>query len=133
MSTFTGEAFLNGCVRARGVTKLGLFNFRRPTVAGQRVAPSDQIPITPIDLSKRYDVYSTEYSHDRLYEGVRFVAIRTFDRISQYSSGLVGGYLEIEVADGAKCLIPSFGIRLICEHGTQPAYKVLRRRRNSWD
>jgi hypothetical protein len=112
---------------------MGLFNSRRPTVAEQRVEPSDQIPIMPIDLSKRYDVYCTELGHDRLYEDVRFVAIRTFERLTQYSSGLVGGYLEIEVADGANCLIPSFGIRLICEHGTQPTYKVLRRRRNSWD
>jgi hypothetical protein len=86
-----------------------------------------------VDLSKRYDVYCAEFNHDRLYENVRFVCIRTFDRISEFGSGLAGGYLEIEAEEGSRWLIPAFGIRLICEHGTQPAFKVLRRPRQPRD
>jgi hypothetical protein len=86
-----------------------------------------------VDLSKRYDVYCTDIGHDRLYENVRFVGIRTFERIREFSSGLVGGFLELEAVDGSRWLIPSFGIRLICEHGTQPEVKFLRHRRHSRD
>jgi hypothetical protein len=91
----------------------------------------DPIPVLPFDLSRRYDIHCSEIGYDRLFENVRFVCVRTFDRINEFSSGLLGGYLEIEAADGARCLIPTFGIRAICEHGVQPAFKVLRHRRQS--
>ena len=109
---------------------MGWFNSRRPE-APRPVEPKCQIPISQVDLSKRYDVYCTNLGHDRLYENVRFVGIRTFDRITEFSSGYVSGFLEIEAVDGSRWLIPNFGIRLICEHGTQPVYKVLRHRRES--
>src|SRR5262249_20457985 len=112
---------------------MGLFNSWRPKAPQPHLEPANQIPINQIDLSKRYDVYCFEREHDRLYEDVRFVGIRTFDRISEYSSGLIGGYLEIEAVDGSRFLIPAFGIQLICEHGMQPVFKVLRRRRNPRD
>ena len=114
---------------------MGLFNSRQPKAPAPQPAPANQIPIIPVDLSKQYDVYCMEYNqnHDRLYEDVRFVGIRTFDRITEFSSGLVCGYLEIDAVDGSRCLIPSFGIRLICEHGAQPVFKVLRHRRNPRD
>jgi hypothetical protein len=40
----------------------------------------------------------------------------------------VSGYLEIEALDGRKFMIPTYGIQMICEHGVQPVYKVLRKR-----
>ena len=62
-----------------------------------------------------------------LYENVRFLGIRTFDAITEFSSGLVNGYLEIEAIDGLRLLIPQYGIQLMCEHGAEPAYRLLRR------
>ncbi|VTR91885.1 unnamed protein product [Gemmata massiliana] len=109
---------------------MGLFRVRKPESqpsAPEQVSP---IPITQFDLSKRYDVYYMEASHDRVYENVLFVGIRTFDRLSEYSSGLINGYLEIESTDGSRCLLPSYGIRMICESGTQPTFRILRHRRN---
>src|SRR5262245_11808007 len=111
---------------------MGLFNSRQPKPP-PRPEPADPIPVVPVDLAKRYDVYCSDVGHDRVYENVRFVCIRTFDRITEFSSGLVGGYLELEAADGARCLIPSFGIRAICEHGVQLAFRVLRHRRRQWE
>ena len=110
---------------------MGLFRSRRPEAPHPRSEAGSQIPITPIDLSKRYDMYCTDVYHDKVYENVRFVGIRTFDRINEFSSGLVSGFLEIEAVDGSRVLIPSFGIRLICEHGTRPMFKVLRHRRGA--
>jgi hypothetical protein len=111
---------------------MGLFHSRQQP-PNPRVEDANRIPIAPVDLSKRYDVYCTDINHDRLYEDVRFVGIRTFEHIGKFSSGLVGGFLEIEAVDGSRWLIPSFGIRLICEHGTQPVFKVLRHRRHPRD
>ena len=111
------------------------FDFFRPPKSSppsEPPVPTAGIPTFYFDLSKRYDVYVTESSHyDRLYENVLFVGIRTFDRITEYSSGLISGYLEIETADGIRCLLPGYGIRLICEHGAQPAFQIVRHRRNS--
>lgn len=107
---------------------MGLFN-SRPTTSASRPVPEDSIPLLPFDLSKRYDVRCSDVGYDRLYENVRFVCFRTFDRITEFSSALINGYLEIETADGARCLIPGFGIRMISEHGTRPTFKVLRHRR----
>jgi hypothetical protein len=111
---------------------MGLFNSRRK-LPSLSVGATNQIPIAQVDLSKRYDVYCSDINHDRLYENVRFIGIRTFERITEWSSGLIGGFLEIEVVDGSRWLIPSHVIRLICEHGAQPVYKVLRHRRNPQD
>jgi hypothetical protein len=41
-------------------------------------------------------------------------------------SGSFGNYLEIETIFGSRMLITSYGIHLICEHGTKPAFKVFR-------
>jgi hypothetical protein len=111
------------------VGHMGLFNARQSETP--RPADSSRnLPISPVDLSKWYDVYCTEVGHDRVYENVQFIGIRTFDRITEYySSGLATGFLEIESADGSRWLIPTFGIRLICEHGMRPAFKTLRHRR----
>jgi hypothetical protein len=111
---------------------MALFGIRGPQPPKPPAASADLIPIMHIDLTKRYDVYCTVTGEERLYENVRFIAIRTFERQSEYSSGLIGGYLEIETADGAKMLIPSYGIQLLCEHGMQPAFRVLRSWGNSF-
>jgi hypothetical protein len=113
--------------------RMGLFSFRQPKSSPPPSGPANQIPITPVDLNKRYDVYCSDINHDKLYEDVRFVGIRTFDPITEFTSGLVGGYLEIEASNGSRWLIQSYGIRLICEHGTQPVYRVLRHRRSPRD
>lgn len=110
---------------------MGFFTTRTPAPQ-PRPEPDTGLPVAPFDLSKRYDVYFTEGPHhDRLYANVRFIGIRTFDRITEYSSGLISGYLEIETADGTRCMLPSYGIRLICEHGAQPVSQLIRHRRTS--
>ncbi len=104
-----------------------LFNSRVPETRAPRREQSGGLPILPIDLSKRYDVYCSLQCHDRLYENVKFVCTRTLDRPD---SGMpsISEFIEIEATDGSKSLIPKFGIHLICEHGTKPAFTVLRRR-----
>ena len=100
--------------------------FSRQSGSGSPEEPDDTIPINAIDLSKRYDLYCITQRDERLYEDMRFVGIRTFERMRQYSSGLIGGYLEIEARDGTRMLISYHQVRMICEHGAQPKYKVLR-------
>ena len=112
---------------------MALFGSSRPHVPEPPPKPGSAIPVVPVDLDKRYDVYCTVSGEERLYEDVRFVGIRTFDRQTEYSSGLVSGFLEIEARDGARMLIPNFGIQLLCEHGTRPTYKVIRRWVNTVD
>jgi hypothetical protein len=105
---------------------MGLFRSGRPLPPRPPAELASEVPISQIDLSKRYDVYYYVWHEERLYEGVRFLGIRTFDRLSEFSSGLAGGFLEVAVADGSRMLLPTFGIQMICEHGTQPVYTVLR-------
>jgi hypothetical protein len=115
---------------------MGLFGSRRLRVPDwvSGAASGSAIPVAPVDLDKRYDVHVTVQGEERVYEDMRFVGIRTFDRMTnEYSSGLIGGFLEIEARDGSRLLIPTFGIQLLCEHGTQPAYKVTRRWGNTVD
>jgi len=91
------------------------------------IKPTDSpIPIAPIDLSKRYDIYIGFGVEDRLYEDVKITGIRTFERITEFS-GVGGGYLEIEARNGARIMIPHLHIQVLCEHGVQPAYRLLRR------
>ena len=111
---------------------MGLFNSRRLSPPAAGTGPPATIPLSQIDLTKRYDVYTSVSGEERLYEDVLFLGLRTFERISEYSSGL-GGYVEIETRDGSRLLIPYYGIQLLCEHGTRPAYKVLRRWGNTVD
>jgi hypothetical protein len=87
------------------------------------------IPITAINLSKRYDIYCHTPGDYRLYEDFRFLGIRTFERMRPYSSGLIGGYLEIEARNGTRVMLSHHYVRMFCEHGSQPAYKVLAERK----
>jgi hypothetical protein len=88
------------------------------------------IPILPFDAGQRYDLYCWVVSEQRLYENVKIVAIRTFDKIDKVSafSSAIGGLFEIEAQNGAKMMIPRHGINLICKHGDRPVYKVVGRR-----
>src|SRR6266699_1158092 len=99
--------------------------FNRPG-SGSPDKPDETIPISAIDLTKRYDFYCTTQKEDRLYEDVSIIGIRTFERMRQYSSGLIGGYIEIEARDSTRMLISYHQVRMICEHGSQPKYKVLK-------
>ena len=111
---------------------MGLFKSDKPSLFTPVVTG---LPVTQIDLSKRYDIYSMSLrNEERLYENVRIVGIRTLDRVHEFSSTLLGGFLEIEPGEGPTLLIPSTGIQMICEHGQKPVYTVVRswpRRENS--
>ena len=109
------------------------FQSARPNLSESSTEPANGIPILQVDLSKRYDVYCAARGHDRLYEDVRFVCMRTFDRITESMHYMMCDFLEIESADGTRSFLPKFGIQLVCEHGAQPAFKVLRRRHDSSD
>ncbi len=104
----------------------GLFGVRDTQPPGSDQVPMTGIPVAQVDLGKRYDVYYEAANEERLYEDVRFLGVRTFDRLNEYSSGLVCGYLEVETAEGSRLLLRSYGIHLICEHGTRPVFQVLR-------
>lgn len=92
--------------------------------------PDGAIPVATIDLSKRYDCYCSTPGEDRLYEDVRVIGIRSFEpKKLEYMNALLGGYLELEAQNGARMMIPHYRIYMICEHGSQPSYKVLRIRK----
>jgi hypothetical protein len=92
--------------------------------------PDGAIPVAVFDLSKRYDIYCATPGDDRLYEDVRIVGIRTFERKkNQFATALIGGYLEIEARNGVRMMIPHIRMYMICQHGSQPVYKVLRTRK----
>jgi hypothetical protein len=105
----TGRDILTPPVRlltsqaAEPEVQMGLFRSGRPVANPPAAADlANRIPLAQIDMHKRYDVYCTVPGEERLYENVRFVGIRTFDRITEFSSGFVSGFLEIETADGAR-------------------------------
>ncbi len=103
---------------------MGLFNSRRPAPAVPvAVRPAESIPIASIDGDKRFDVYCSIPGQERLYENVRFVGVRAFEPIADFNVGLL---LEIETLDASRMLIPEWDIKLICENGVQPVYKVIR-------
>jgi hypothetical protein len=96
--------------------------------------PIGAILVSVMDLSKRYDLYCSTPSEDRLYEDVKIIGIRTFEpKKLEYGTSLIGGYLEIEAHNGARMMIPHLRMYMICEHGTQPDYKVLRIRKADGD
>jgi hypothetical protein len=106
---------------------MGLFrsNAKQPP---EPPSSANQLPVAPFEFNKRYDVYCSVFEEERVYENIKFVGIRTFEPLPQVTLALIGGYLEIETASGARLFIPSFGIKLICDHGTQPEFKMLQPR-----
>lgn len=103
---------------------MSLFKLTQPV--GPKIF-EDNVPVAQFDLSKRYDIYCSFNFEDRLYEDVKIVGIRTLDRRTEYSSGVLGGYVEIESSNGTRAFIPSFHVSILCVHGAQPIYKVIRR------
>ena len=107
---------------------MSLFKPKPPK--GQQPEPvggeNSPVPLTPFDVTRRYDIYCSLIGEQRLYENVKITGIRTFDKITQFSSGL-GGLLEIEAADKTRMFIPQHGIQMICEHSAKPKYRVLAR------
>jgi hypothetical protein len=106
---------------------VGLFNFhnKRRRFPPPRGSEEEGLALLHIDQGKRYDVYCSVAGEERVYEDVRFVALRQFETVQPHSSA-IGSYLEIEFASGARAMIPSYGIQLMCERGVEPVYRVLR-------
>ena len=106
---------------------MSLFKTTKDKPTSESANEEISVPVTPFDVTRRYDIYCSLVGEQRLYQNVKLTGIRTFDRITKFSSGALGGLLEIEAANGTRMLIPQFGIQMICEHGAQPTYKVLAR------
>ncbi len=97
---------------------------------GPAIEPANEktsVPVRSFDVARRYDIYCSLVGEQRLYQNVKLTGIRTFDKITQFSSGALCGLLEIEAANATRMLIPQHGIQMICEHGAQPTYKVIGR------
>lgn len=109
---------------------MGLFRSQPVVPPEPKVVPGCEIPVLPVDLNKRYDVYCSARNHDRLYEDVKIVALRTLEPVTEPIRYLMVDFVEIESADGSRSLLPKHGIQMLCEHGVEPAFKVLRRRRD---
>ena len=89
--------------------------------------PDSPLPFEIFDLSKRYDIYCSMPGEDRLYENVKIIGIRTFEKTnSDFGRSSIGGYLEIESENGAHMMIQHVRINLICKHGSAPQFKVLK-------
>lgn len=99
---------------------------RREDERPDEAAAGDPLPIWPIDFSKRYDIYCCYQGDERLYENMRILAIRTMEKRSSYGSSIIGGYIEIEDPSGKRLMISNIRIEMLCEHGVQPQYKILR-------
>jgi hypothetical protein len=106
--------------------------FKKPKPEPKKAEPepdksSDpRLPILPIDLAKRYDVYCNYQYEERIYEDMLLVAIRTYESKQYPGSAVLGGYIELEARDGKRMMVPSVHIRLLCEHGAHPTYKIVR-------
>jgi hypothetical protein len=85
------------------------------------MATEKTLPLAHFDLEKRYDIYDCIQHEERLYENVKLVALRQLDKSYSMTT-----YLEFETVYGSRMLIATFGIHLICEHGTKPMFKVFR-------
>lgn len=88
-------------------------------------ASGDALSVSPIDFSKRYDIYCHFFGEERLYENVRIVGIRTMEKQRPHSV-VIGGYIEIEDLERKRVMIPQLHINVLCEHGVEAGYKVLR-------
>lgn len=108
---------------------------RKPKTEPQGAPPPDGVlPVKLLDTSKRYDLYCNTSGEDRLYEDVKLVCIRTLEpQKHQFSTALIGGYIEMEGQDGSRLMIPGMRIYMICEHGMKPVYKVLRVRKSEFE
>ena len=113
-----------------------LFDFLKPRSSVNVPQPAGLMPTAQIDFSKRYDIYMMASNEERVYENIRFLGIRKFGVHSADSLDLIGmpgSYLEVEASDGAVLMLASYSIQMICEHGTKPAFRVLRRWPDPWE
>lgn len=84
------------------------------------------IPVEHFDIQKRYDIYCALAGEYRLYENVKLIALKTLDDIRERGFSF-RAFLEIEMPDGTRTMIPQHPIHAICEHGTKPNYMVLKK------
>jgi hypothetical protein len=87
--------------------------------------PSSQLPTSPppqgeaVDLSKRYDVYCTDYSLGvMVYRNIRIKGIKHQFPKSQYDA--LSGFVELEQGDGQTIFVSRSSIIKFCEHGITP-------------
>jgi len=94
-------------------------------------SPRSSTPVSEIDLTKRYDIYSSRVAEDRLYENVKIVGLKILRRSRFDANSIIGGYVELEAPDGTRMMIPQNHVEMLCEHGVKPIYKVLFSRRKA--
>jgi len=82
-------------IRWRGTEGLmGLFSSRQPKAPSPRLEPANEIPITQVDFSKRYDVYCAELNQAVVYRNVLFKGIK---KLQQFT---ISEFMELEQANG---------------------------------
>jgi len=84
-----------------------------------------QLPTSPppqgetVDLSKRYDIYCTDYSLGvTVHRNVRIKGVKHLFPKSQY--GALSGFVELEQGDGQTIFVSRSSIIRFCEHGIAP-------------
>ncbi len=112
---------------------MGLFSFRRPEPTVVSAPLPNSLPVSQVDLTKRYDVYIMMAHEERVFENVRVLGIRKFDGYPGYGIGMPGTYLEVEAEDGTVLLLAAGGIQILCEHGSKANFRVLRRWPDPWE
>lgn len=72
-----------------------------------------------VDLSKRYDVYCTDWSQSvTVHRNVRFKGVKHLFPKSQYDA--YAGFVELEQGDGQTIFVSRSSIFRFCEHGVTP-------------
>jgi len=73
----------------------------------------------PVDTSKRYDVYCTDWSQGvTVYRNVRFKGVKHLFQRSQYDT--LSGYVELEQENGQTVFVSRGSIIKFCEHSATP-------------
>jgi ATP-dependent Clp protease ATP-binding subunit ClpA len=80
--------------------------------------PSQKPPRDTVDLSKRYDIYCDERNQRVVYRNVLVKGAK--DLFEKNRHGALGGFIEIEQADGQTMLLSRFSVIKLCEHGATP-------------
>ena len=72
-----------------------------------------------VDLSKRYDIYCTDYSLGvTVHSNVRIKGVKHLFPKSQYDA--LSGFVELEQGDGGTIFLGRHSIIKFCEHGATP-------------
>ena len=89
----------------------------QPSTDFVRTSPSPQGET--VDLSKRYDIYCTDYSLGvTVHRNVRIKGIKHLFPKSQYDA--LSGFVELEQGDGQTIFVSRSSIFRFCEHGVTP-------------